>query len=58
MDFIFDNSYTKPIKVVYDGYPCPKNPSIYCNYSMFKHEGMDIFIYCSQEHCKFEEELI
>ena len=56
MDFIIDNSYVKPIKIIFTGSnPCPFNSSICCDCSKIKYNDMDIIIYCDH-YCKYMEE--
>ena len=57
MDLIIDNSYEKPIKVIFEveKNPCPLNPSIYCEYSKIKYDDMDMIIYCDG-YCKYLKE--
>ena len=57
MDFMIDDSYIKPIKVVFEDNqnPCPKNPLIRCDCSKIEYDDMDIVIYCNRLHCKYKE---
>jgi len=39
----------KPIKIIFEEYPCPNNPDIRCKYSEFITEDMNIVIQCSNK---------
>ena len=49
--YILGEEVVKPIKVVYDALPCPKDPTERCEYSKMESLGMVAKIYCTQEKC-------
>lgn len=46
--YILQETTNKPIKVVFDGNPCPLDPLINCSKSKIINEGMNISFVCDE----------
>ena len=49
--YIVEVPDSKLLKIVFEEYPCPKDPNYRCEHSKFKSEGFEISIFCDILEC-------